>query len=132
MSDIGQTNQCLITGRIAYGWDGTNARPIKVDSTGGVQVGTTYTTATHTSVTVLATTTVVLAANANRLYALIVNDSDEKIYVKIGANAVQSQGIPILPNGSYEMSKAMGDLNVGAINGICASGSKTMLVTEGV
>ena len=34
MPDTGQTNQALITGRIAYGYDGSNAYPLKVNSSG--------------------------------------------------------------------------------------------------
>lgn len=95
--------------------------------------GVAYVTATHTVVTVANTTTLALAANANRRYALFINDSDETIYIKIGANAVLNQGIRINANGgSYEIKLSEGSLNLGAINAICTSGSKKLLVTEGV
>ena len=92
-----------------------------------------YTTPTHTAVTVGNSTTVAKAANANRKYLLLVNDSDEVVYVKLGAAAVLNQGIRInASGGSYEMSGALGNLYTGAVNAICTSGSKTLLVTEGV
>ena len=90
-------------------------------------------TITHTHPTIGSTTTAALAANTSRRYALLENDSDEVIYVKIGAAAVLNQGIRInASGGSYEMSAEIGNLNTGAINAICASGSKVLLVVEGV
>lgn len=99
---------------------------------GGSDTGV-YTTPTHAAPSIGATTTVALAANANRLYTLFENDSDETIYLKLGAAAVLNQGIRLNAHGgSYEMSKKLGNLYLGAVNGICASGSKVCLVCEGV
>ena len=93
-----------------------------------------YTTPAHTAVNVTSTTGEVLAANTSRLYALLINDSDTVIYLKISATAVANQGIRLNANGgSYEMSKKLGNLNTGAISGIHAStGNKVILVLEGV
>lgn len=91
-----------------------------------------YTTPTHTQPEIGSSTTAALAANAARLYALLANESGETIYLKLGADAVQDRGIPIRDGGNYEMSRELGNLYVGAINGICASGGKILLVTEGV
>ena len=92
-----------------------------------------YETPAHTAPSIGATTTVALAANTARLYALFVNDSSEEIYLKLGAAAVMNQGIRLNAyGGSYEMSKRLGNLYTGAVNGICTSGSKVLLVTEGV
>lgn len=89
-------------------------------------------TKTHTHPTIAATTTAALAANTDRLYALFENDSDEAIYLKVGVAAVMNQGIRLNAyGGSYEMSGALGNLNTGAVNGICTSGSKVLLVVEG-
>lgn len=97
------------------------------DSTGS------YTTPTHTAPSIGSSTTPALAANSNRLYALFINDSDETIYLKFGASAVSNEGVRLnASGGSYEMSKKLGNLYTGAVNGICASGSKVLLVTEGV
>ena len=90
-------------------------------------------TPTHSAVTVGNTTTAAIAANTARKYLLLVNDSDEAIYVKLGAAAVLNQGIRLnASGGSLELSVANGNLYAGAVNAICASGSKTLLVTEGV
>ena len=90
-------------------------------------------TSAHTSATIAATTTLALAANANRKYALIQNDSDEIMYIKIGAAAVLNEGIRLAANGgAYEMSSKLGNLDRAAINGISTSGSKVLIVTEAV
>ena len=92
-----------------------------------------YTTPTHTAVIVTTASGIALAANANRLYALLINDSDETIYLKLGATAVVNEGIRLNANGgNYEMSKKLGNLYTGVINAICATGGKTLLVLEGV
>lgn len=90
-------------------------------------------TPTHTAITVGAATTVIAAANANRKYLLMVNDSNEDIYIKLGAPGVLNEGIRInLGGGNYEISIRNGNSYLGAINGICASGAKILLVTEEV
>ena len=91
-------------------------------------------TLTHTAVTVGAATTATLAANANRKYALIINDSDSTIYpLKIGAAAVLSEGIRLnAGGGSYEMSVGYGNLDTRVINAISSGAGKVLLVTEGV
>ena len=95
--------------------------------------GGAYTTPTHTAVTVGVATGEALAANVNRLYALLVNDSDTVIYIKLGAAAVLNAGIRLNANGgSYEMSKNFGNLYTGAINAIASAASKNLIVTEGV
>lgn len=88
-------------------------------------------TPAHTAPTIGSTSTSALASNANRKSALFVNDSDETIYLNLGGTAALNTGIRLNANGgSYEMSKEAGNLYTGAITAICASGSKTLLVTE--
>jgi hypothetical protein len=90
-------------------------------------------TPTHVVASVGVVSTQILAANVNRKYALIINDSDTVIYLKIGEAAVLNQGIRLNPNGgAYEMSSVIGDLVTGAINGISSAANKTVLATEGV
>lgn len=91
-------------------------------------------TPTHTAVNVTASSAEVLASNANRKYALFINDSDAVIYLKIGVSAVLNEGIRLNANGgSYEMSSAIGNLATGAVNGIHgSSGNKVLTVLEGV
>ncbi len=93
----------------------------------------TYTTPTHTAPTAGIATGVILSANANRVYALFVNDSDTTVYLALGAAAVVNTGIRLNAlGGNYEMSKKIGNLYTGAVNGISGIAGKVVLVTEGV
>lgn len=89
-------------------------------------------TLTHTKATVGATTTAALAANADRKYALFINDSDATLYLKVGVAAVMNEGIRLIAGASYEMSYRIGNLDARAVNAISAAGNKLILVTEGV
>jgi hypothetical protein len=106
------------------------------DATNGLKVQTAASavvTPTHTAPSATTTTSALLATNANRRYALLQNIGSVDVFVKIGASAVASQGIRLVSGGGYyEMSGAFGNLMTGAINGITASGTATVLVTEGV
>ena len=87
----------------------------------------------HTTASMTATSAAVLATNGGREYALIVNDGSVACYLNLGSTAVASEGIRVNANGgSYEMSRNWGNLYTGAINGILASGTATLIVTEGV
>ena len=87
----------------------------------------------HTTASMTATSAAVLATNGAREYALIVNDGSVACYLNLGSTAVASEGIRVNANGgSYEMSRNWGNLYTGAINGILASGTATLIVTEGV
>ena len=81
---------------------------------------------TSTGVTVGTGSTTVLASNANRKVAIIVNDSDEVIYLKYGTTAVGSSGIRLNSEGGSIREENY----TGIITGICASGSKIVTVTE--
>ena len=87
---------------------------------------------THTTASMTTATGVVLAANKARRYALIVNDGAADVYINLGEAAVANTGILInADGGSYEISPAQGNLFLGAINGITALGTATLLITEG-
>jgi hypothetical protein len=87
---------------------------------------------THSVVNVGIATTLVLAANPSRKYALIINDSDTVIYVKFGTTAILNSGIRLDANGGkYEMSALQGNLFTGEINAISSVDLKKLLVTEG-
>ncbi len=109
---------------------------VRKQGTGHVNVAldNVYATPTHTAVNVTVATGAVLAANVNRLYSLLVNDSDTTIYIGLGAAAVVNQGIRLNANGgSYEMSALHGNLYTGVINGIHSGvGNKVLLTTEGM
>lgn len=92
-----------------------------------------YGNATHSIGTVTTTSGTVLAANANRKYALLINDSDVIVYLAFGGAAVASQGVRLNPGGgSYEMRLGNGEVYTGRIEAIHAdTGNKLLLVTEG-
>jgi hypothetical protein len=84
---------------------------------------------THATVTVGNTSTLVLAADIKRSYLLLINDSDEVMYVSFGQPAVLNTGIRLNANGGqFEMVDTVFQQ---AIYGICASGNKKILVTSG-
>lgn len=96
-------------------------------------------TATITTVNVGVASTQLLAANANRVYALFQDLSDTMIDINLGAAAVAGAGIRLAPGtatapgGSFEMSMAYGNLDTRAVNAIHAGvGNKVMLIVEGV
>ena len=80
----------------------------------------------NTSVTVGATSTEIAAANTDRVEIIIVNDSDEEVYLAQGAAAVMNKGIRLNRRGGTYIS----GIFTGVINGICASGSKNVCVSE--
>jgi hypothetical protein len=89
------------------------------------------TTQASTGPVIAATTTLALAANANRVYASFVNDSNEDMYLAFGAAAVLHTGVLVKASGgSYEITHA--NLFKGQVNAICASGTKVLCVSEGV
>ena len=93
---------------------------------------------THTQESCGSSTTELAAENEKRLYLLIQNVSDEIVDIKIGADAVATEGIRLYPVDAdahlprdFVMSAAEGNLSHAAINGICVSGSKDVNVTSG-
>jgi len=87
-----------------------------------------FTSVTNTAISVGDTSTTILAANANRKYALIVNDSDTVIYLALGAAAIVNNGIRLNANGgAYVINWT--NLYKGAINGIHAATGLTKNVT---
>jgi hypothetical protein len=75
--------------------------------------------------------TVALAANIQRKYAILVNDSANPIYLNFAGPAVVNTGIRLnAAGGSFEMMP--GNVWRGAINMISAVASDVLLVTEGV
>lgn len=83
-------------------------------------------TATTTTITVGVASTSVLAANADRIAVSLINDSDQIIYITLGATASMNSGIRLNANGgSAEITQY-----TGAISAICTSASKRLIVTE--
>lgn len=75
------------------------------------------------------TTTEILAAEANRVTATFINDSDETMYLAIGVDAVMNRGIRLNANGgSYEINWT--NLDTREVDAICTSGGKNLCVLE--
>jgi len=95
-----------------------------------VTSGRKVSTATNTAVSVGAASTAILSANSTRLFAILVNDSDEEIYLALGDTAVMNEGIRLnASGGSFEINS--NNLYTGAITAICTSGGKVLTVVEG-
>ena len=92
-----------------------------------------YATAQHTTASASTVSATALVANQNAIYRCFVNDGTVPVYLSLAnAAAVANQGIRLNANGgSYEMSKKAGNLYKGLVTCITASGTATVLVTEG-
>lgn len=112
------------------GSDGTNARTIKTSSDGTVQVAATPTkssTGTVTNVSSSATNVTLLSTNANRLGATVYNDSNQVLYLKLGATAsTTSYTVRVSAQGYYEVPSNY----TGQIDGIWNSANGAARVTE--
>lgn len=72
----------------------------------------------------------VRAANAERRYLLLVNDSDTAIYVSLGTAAVLNTGIRLNALGGwYEMLEGQ-NLYLGAVNAIAGGAAKNLTYLE--
>ena len=82
-------------------------------------------------VTVLAVSTLVRAADANRVSLDLVNDGDSVIYLSLGNEAVIGDGMRINPRGgTYHIGT--GNLWLGEIYGITGDGNMcNMTISEG-
>lgn len=86
----------------------------------------------HTAFNVTNSTTEALAADDNRQYVLLENDSDTDIYVAFGVVAALNTGIRLNSGGgSYEMSRENGNMDGRAINAIASVTTKNLLITVG-
>jgi hypothetical protein len=87
-------------------------------------------TPTNGAVSVGIASTIVRAANVDRRYLLLVNDSDTDIYVALGAAAVLNTGIRLNAGGGwYEMLDGQ-NLYRGAVNAIAAAANKILTIVE--
>lgn len=80
-----------------------------------------------------ATTTVVLAEDGDRKYAIFFNDSNETIYLGIGADAELNKGPRLNAEGGfYELLRAPGgNFSMQKVNAICVSGGKNLTIQTG-
>lgn len=89
----------------------------------------TFGSSTPKQVAVSTTSTTLLVANLSRLFARIVNNSVQTIYVQYGVSAVWQQGFPLRPNAMYVIDTS--ELFLGQINAITNTGSVNIDVIEG-
>ena len=89
-----------------------------------------FNTATNASSSVsAATTTKILAANPGRQYALLCNDSANKVYLAYGVAAATTSGAVMAANTCLNVPNA-GGMFTGQINGIASSNTSTVLTIE--
>jgi len=117
-----------------YGFDGTNWDRLRVDAAQNLTVAVNEVRKTDTStiaqVAVGVASTAVLAANANRIFAELVNDSANVIYLALGAAAVMNRGIRLNANGgSFEIG--LTNLYTGAVKAIAGVAASNLTVSEG-
>lgn len=109
----------------------TSAGSVTATLTGG-DVETTvnpYSTATRTSVNDAASDTLLLAANANRRFASVHNNSTEILYLGLGTTAVTTTNFTarLTPQALYELPVGF----TGQVRGIwAADGSGAAIMTE--
>jgi hypothetical protein len=84
---------------------------------------------TNFNVSIGTSSTQVLAANSNRKLLILVNDSDEPIYVSLGATATLNNGIRL--NASGGALALDNPIFKGVVNAISANGTKTLVGAEG-
>lgn len=87
----------------------------------------------NTQVTIGATSTLVVRPNIRRRRIILVNNSNEDMYISLGSLAATSNGIPLVSSGgSYiDEKRQPGDyIYLGQYTGICASGGKVLSVYE--
>lgn len=115
----------------------TNGNPIT--STGGaLNVNATIsgatgfsvlTPGTPTQVSIGTTSSTLIAANPNRLYAHIVNNSGQPIYIQYSVSAALNQGIKLPPGSFYTIES--NNLWLGAINAIGVMAGQLIDILEG-
>ena len=98
-----------------------------VDVTSVAYTALTY--AAPTSASVGTSTTVVLAANASRKWASVVNDSANVVYLAVGNSAVLNTGIRLNANGG-SVTFGGDNLTTQAINGISGTAASVVTVQE--
>lgn len=96
--------------------------------TGTVTQKVPLTASAATAVSIATSTTTVVASNANRKGLTLVNLSNAKISLGLGASAVINTGVTLYPGGSWEMDNF--NFTTGAVNGIASAASSVLAVQE--
>lgn len=87
---------------------------------------------THGTVSVGTASTSLLAANANRQWALLQNDGTVDVYIKLGtAVAALNTGIRLVAGGgAFEMSRGQANVFDGAIQAISSVAATRVMYSE--
>lgn len=88
----------------------------------------------HTQPALTTASAIALAANPLAKYRLfqVPTTAAGNVYLGIGVTAVVSTGILLQPGQSYEMSLASKNLDTRVVNALVATGTVSLLVTEGL
>jgi hypothetical protein len=85
----------------------------------------------HSAVSVGTSDASLVAANPDRTYLLIQNDSSNTVWIKAGAAAAANEGIRLGANGgSFTMSLAERNIDSREIRAIAGGADSNVLVTE--
>jgi hypothetical protein len=106
---------------------GTDADPFIPEMATSTTPGE-VTSITNFNVSVGSSSTQVLAANSSRKLLILINDSDEDIYLALGSTATLNSGIRLNKKGG---SLTLDDPKyTGVVNAICTTGSKNLVGIE--
>lgn len=86
---------------------------------------------TPTSVSVTTSSTELLAANTNRKWCVLTNVGNKDVFLAIDATALVNKGI-LLGKGGGSIQMGADIMSTGALNGITASGTASVLIQEGI
>lgn len=98
-------------------------------SSSSTQTPDSFSSGSPTQVSVALTTTLLLAANPNRKYAYISNNTGSTIYIQYQASATFGVGIKLPPNTLYTIET--NNLWLGSVNAVSNTGSTLIDVFEG-
>jgi len=98
------------------GWDGTNVQTFKLDSNGALQINEVKPASAAVSSSSASTSSAeLLAANADREGAMVYNDSNRPLYIKLGASASTSSfSVKVGAMGYFEVPAGF----TGAVHGV--------------
>lgn len=90
-----------------------------------------FSTVTHTTLSVSSTSIQALASNANRKYAFFQNNSNQNMYLSLSGAATNNAGILLRADGG-QYTITLNNLFTGQINVILPTGgTRDLLITEG-
>lgn len=149
MADISDINSAQSIKVIGADSTGVEQTPVASTASGGLHVNlrnasgaaigvssqpltsnNAFSTVANTRPSVTNSSSIILAANVDRRYVLIINQGTQAAYLKLGAAAVVTQGIPLQPGASFTLDA--NNLYTGAIHAIKpGAGSVTLEIMEG-